>query len=69
VECYDFIKDGSVIEDVAKPEGYEHKFEFQLVATLPRVVYGAEEGGTIGERVGKSGNLIVEPITEDEDEE
>lgn len=69
VECYDFIKDGAVDEEAAKPEGYDHTFEFQLVSTLPRVVYSVSEGGTIGERVGKSGNLIVEPISTDEDDE
>jgi FAS-associated factor 2 len=69
VECYDLIKDGAIDEAVAKPEGYEHTFEFQLVSTLPRVVYSISEGGTIGEQVGKSGNLIVEPISTDEDDE
>jgi FAS-associated factor 2 len=69
VECYDLIKYGAVNEEAAKPDGYEHSFEFQLVSTLPRVVYSPEVGGSIGERVGKSGNLIVEPITVDDDEE
>jgi len=69
VDCYEFIKDGAVGGDVAKPEGYEHEFNFRLVQTLPRVVYDAAEGGTIGERVGKSGNLIVESIRGEEDEE
>lgn len=69
VECYDLVKDGALHEDISKPEGYEHVFEFQLVSTLPRVVYSVSEGGTIGERVGKSGNLIVEPIATDEDED
>jgi FAS-associated factor 2 len=69
VECYGFIKDGAEIESVPKPEGYEHRFDFRLVSTLPRVVYDPEEGGTIAERVGKSGNLIVEPIKDDEEED
>jgi FAS-associated factor 2 len=69
VECYEFLKDGSASEEVSKPEGYEHEFDFRLVQTLPRVVYEISEGGTIGERVGRSGNLIVEPIKGDEDEE
>jgi FAS-associated factor 2 len=66
VECYEFIKDGTEVDSVPKPDGYEHKFDFRLVSTLPRVVYDPEEGGTIAERVGKSGNLIVEPIKDDE---
>ena len=69
VECYEFLKDGPAGEEVSKPEGYEHEFDFRLVQTLPRVVYEVSEGGTIGERVGRSGNLIVEPIKADEDGE
>ncbi len=69
VECYEFLKDGSAGKEVSKPEGYEHEFDFRLVQTLPRVVHEVSEGGTIGERVGRSGNLIVEPIKADEDEE
>lgn len=68
VDCYELIKDGAEVEHVLKPEGYEHKFDFRLVSTLPRVVYEPEEGGTIAERVGKSGNLIIEPITDDDEE-
>jgi FAS-associated factor 2 len=69
VECYELVKDGAQIESVSKPEGYEHKFDFRLVSTLPRVVYELDQGGTIAERVGKSGNLIVEPVKDDEDED
>jgi FAS-associated factor 2 len=69
VECYEFLRDGTAAEEVSKPEGYEHEFKFRLVQTLPRVVYEVSEGGTIGERVGRSGNLIVEPIKGDEDED
>jgi FAS-associated factor 2 len=68
VDCYDLLNaDTGSQEKVEKPEGYKHEFDFQLVSTLPRVVYGINEGGTIGERVGKSGNLIVEPITEEDE--
>jgi FAS-associated factor 2 len=69
VECYEFVKDGESLAGAEKPVGYEHKFNFRLVQTLPRVVYDVEEGGTIGERVGKSGNLIVEPILGDDEED
>ena len=65
VECYDLLNEKS-FPDTEKPSGYEHKFDFRLVSTLPRVVYDVGQGGTIGERVGKSGNLIVEPIGEDD---
>lgn len=72
VDCYDLLADASNAGNVEKPTNYKHEFDFRLVQTLPRVVYEIGDGGTIGERVGRSGNLIVEPITdedEDEDEE
>ncbi|KAF4634547.1 hypothetical protein G7Y89_g3562 [Cudoniella acicularis] len=71
VECYEFLEDGAANSEKIpdKPEGYEHKFSFRLVTTLPRVIYEPEKGVTIGEKVGKSGNLIVEPISEEEDED
>lgn len=69
VECYEFLRDGLLDEKVSEPEGYKHEFDFKLVQTLPRVVYEVSEGGTIGERVGRSANLIVEPIKVDEDDE
>jgi FAS-associated factor 2 len=38
---------------------------------MPREVYDVKSGGTIKERIGRSGNLIVErtDVGEDEDEE
>lgn len=69
VECYDLLSDESNLEKNEKPQGYEHQFGFRLVQTMPRVVYAVEEGGNIGERIGRSGNLIVEPISVDEDDE
>jgi FAS-associated factor 2 len=69
VDCYEFLQDEGGVEKVAKPEGYKHEFDFRLVQTLPRVVYEVSAGGTIGERVGRSGNLIVEPIKDEEEDE
>lgn len=70
VECYDHVKDGSSSEEVAEnPDAYVHHYDFQIVSTLPRVVYEAQQGGTIGEKVGRSGNLIVEHLTNDDEEE
>ena len=69
VDCYESLQDGSAADKVERPVEYKHEFDFRLVQTLPRVVYGVEDGGTIGERVGRSGNLIVEPIKKDEDED
>lgn len=67
VDCFEFLQSDSLDKDITEPEGYKHKFDFLLVSTLPRVVYDPADGGTIGERIGKSGNLIVEPILDDEE--
>lgn len=76
VECYDILSgnessssEGGAAGTQSKPEGYEHTYEFQLVSTLPRVVYDVASGGTILERVGKTGNLIVESTVDDDDED
>jgi FAS-associated factor 2 len=61
VECYDVPKGG---EHVDEPPGYEHSFGFRLVSPMPRTVFNLNAGGSIGERVGKGGNLIVEPKDE-----
>jgi FAS-associated factor 2 len=68
VECYDFLEAAS--EKVTEPEGFEHEYKFQLVSPMPREVYDVKTGGTIRERIGRSGNLIVERTNvEEEDEE
>jgi FAS-associated factor 2 len=72
VDCYEVVKAQGAEEedekDVEEPEGYEHEYSFRLVSPMPRKVYDLQDGGSIGERVGKGANLIVEPITDDEDE-
>lgn len=60
VECYEVL--GEIDEKVQEPEGFEHEYKFQLVSPMPREVYDLEAGGTIRERVGRSGNLIVERV-------
>lgn len=70
VECYEVLQDESRPMDVSEPEGFKHEYGFRLVSPMPRAVYGVEEGGTIREKIGRGGNLLVEPIVEeDEDEE
>ncbi|OAL29140.1 hypothetical protein AYO20_09293 [Fonsecaea nubica] len=78
VECYEVIKskhsekqreEEEEEEDAEEPEGYEHEYKFRLVSPMPRIVYDLEKGGSIGTRVGKGANLLVEPIDEDEEDE
>lgn len=77
VECYDILQeDGGNLEEkgVQEPEsGFEHEYKFQLVSPIPREVFELAKGGTIKERIGRSGNLIVERTDlegeEDDDDE
>lgn len=68
VECYDEL--GSPAgESVREPEDYQHTYGFRLVSPMPRAVYDVDAGGSVQSRIGRSGNLIVETVeNEDEDE-
>lgn len=68
VECYDTTESSSS-SLVTEPSGFEHEYKFRLVSPLPRTVHDLEHGGTVLERIGKSGNLIVEPIVDDDEED
>ncbi|PQE21310.1 ubx domain protein [Rutstroemia sp. NJR-2017a WRK4] len=68
-DCYNILQSNETYDVASPPEGYEHKYDFRLVQTLPRVVYEVADGGTIWERVGKNANLIVEPIADEEDDD
>ncbi|KAL8828623.1 MAG: hypothetical protein Q9191_002482 [Dirinaria sp. TL-2023a] len=65
VECHG--SEPSEKTTASNPANYEHCYKFRLVSPIPRQVYSTD-GGTIGSILGRSGNLIVEPIDEDEDE-
>lgn len=68
VECYDLIQSRELSEKfVEKPTSYVHQYGFRLVSPIPRQAYNLEDGGTVKGRIGRSGNLIVEPILEDEE--
>jgi FAS-associated factor 2 len=75
VECYDIAKASDAESPEAREKGveeplnYEHQYKFRLVSPMPRTVFELEKGGSVGERIGRGANLIVEPITEDEDED
>ena len=69
VECYDVLSN-SPSEKADEPEGFEHQYKFQLVSPIPREVFELKQGGTIKQRIGRSGNLIVERTDlVDDDEE
>jgi len=68
VDCHGVIDASpSSGEAINEPEGYEHSFGFQLVSPMPRKVFELKSGGSVGERIGKGANLIVEPIDDDDE--
>ncbi|RYP24079.1 hypothetical protein DL766_007378 [Monosporascus sp. MC13-8B] len=85
VECFDLLQsrqareedekagdgdgDGDDDDDYEPPEDYEHEYRFRVASLMPRVVYEPDAATTLGERIGRSGNLIVEDLHDDEDEE
>lgn len=71
VECYDLLSnsDEVVDEKILEPEDYEHEYKFRIVSLMPRVVYEPDEGATLGDKLGRGGNLIVEDITVDDDDD
>ncbi|KAL8651935.1 MAG: hypothetical protein Q9226_004480 [Calogaya cf. arnoldii] len=68
VECYDILSSGVASTDTSAPQGYQHRYRFSLVSPMPRVVHDLAGGQSIGERIGRSGNLLVEPIDDDDDD-
>ncbi|CAG9946459.1 unnamed protein product [Clonostachys rosea f. rosea IK726] len=72
VECYDVLSSEEEVseEEVAgPPEDYEHEYRFRIASTLPREVYEPSTTATMGQKIGRSGNLIVEEVTGDSDDE
>jgi len=71
VECHDLLEDEGELSEKStpEPEGYEHEYKFRLVSPMPREVYDLEKGGSIRDRIGRSGNLIVEQIAGEEDDD
>lgn len=68
VDCHDILQSDST-PDATKPESYQHTYNFRLVSPMPRTVYEVQKGGTIGETIGRSGNLIVESIEAEENDD
>ena len=66
IDCYDILQGSKLSTTVDKPADFEHDYNFRLVSPMPRIVYNIKEGGTVGQKVGRSGNLIVEPIDDDD---
>lgn len=73
-ELYAFVECHGVEEDDGEgdreqPADYEHEYRFTIASTLPRVVYEPSATATMGEKIGRSGNLIVEEMAAESSEE
>ncbi|UZP37954.1 hypothetical protein NXS19_005770 [Fusarium pseudograminearum] len=68
VECYSVLhQDDAAVDD--RPEDYEHEYKFRIASILPREVYEPSTTVTMGEKIGRSGNLIVEYVSLDSEDE
>ncbi|KAK3996287.1 UBX domain-containing protein 10 [Cladorrhinum sp. PSN332] len=69
VECQDLLQEQPQDEKTTKPEGYDHKYGFQIASLLPRETLEPSKTVTLGDKMGRGGNLVVEEISPDDDEE
>lgn len=74
VECYDLLQQPSDESELDEkfgeggPEDYEHVYSFRLASVMPREVFEPSKERTLREAIGKTGNLIVEDVIDDEDD-
>ncbi|KAL9094180.1 MAG: hypothetical protein Q9165_003595 [Trypethelium subeluteriae] len=71
VECYPLLQANEKMKaiDSQKPQGFEQVYKFRLVSPMPREAYELSDGGLIRDRIGRSGNLIVESTVDEVDED
>ncbi|KAH7018268.1 uncharacterized protein B0I36DRAFT_335604 [Microdochium trichocladiopsis] len=75
VDCFEYLgadeDDEKTSANIQEPSGYEHVYNFKIASLMPRVVYEPDKDGsaTLGDKIGRSGNLIVESFANDEEEE
>ncbi|KAK4143557.1 uncharacterized protein C8A04DRAFT_12278 [Dichotomopilus funicola] len=68
VECYDLLQDRPSGGSTSKPDGYEHKYGFRIASVMPRETFEPSISATVGEKMGRGGNLVVEDVLMDEEE-
>jgi FAS-associated factor 2 len=66
VECWEILKAEAENKEAIKPEKFKHQYGFRLVSPMPRIVYDVKETDSISSVIGRSSNLIVETIDEEE---
>ncbi|KAH6688918.1 UBX domain-containing protein [Plectosphaerella plurivora] len=69
VECYELLTAEAEVDEKTPeaPEGYKHEYDFRIASILPREVYEPSEDVTMREKIGRSGNLIVEAVVAEEE--
>lgn len=68
VECFDQLaEEAGAVEE--PPNEFEHKYGFTLVMPMPRTEILLEHGGTVRERIGRGGTLVVERVDGEEEGE
>jgi FAS-associated factor 2 len=68
VECFELLgEEGGEAPVADAPDGYEHAYRFRIASVMPREVYAPSKAATIGETVGRAGQLIVEVLAEGEE--
>lgn len=68
VECYEVMQSESDIGG-EQPDDYQHEYQFRIASTLPREIYEPSTSVTMSQKIGRSGNLIVEDIAWDSEDE
>jgi FAS-associated factor 2 len=72
VDCYEFLEASGSTETgvaAAPPEDYKHEYSFRIASLMPRQEYDPNEDATMGQKIGRSGNLIVEEAAEHSESE
>lgn len=65
VDCYEVLQNEQSKDGMDEPDEYRHEYPFRIASTLPRKVFEPASDGTLLDQIGKSGNLIVEPMSSD----
>lgn len=75
VDCYELLQrpaDESELDEKFSeggPEGYVHVYGFRLASLMPREVHEPSREKTLLETIGRTGNLIVEDVLDEEEDE
>jgi FAS-associated factor 2 len=69
VECYDLLQEGVREKGAERPEDYDHKYGFQISSLMPRETLEPSKTVTLGAKLGRGGNLVVESLSADEEDD